>query len=216
MGVSQGRSLLKSSLGVCILAAMLGKALSFTVRPTMTRGVPRLNVATIRDADFVERMVGGERYEMVPLPDSMVSQTVFVGNLGEFVTDDILSGLFQAVSKLQSVPACVARKPNMSSMQYGFVHFLTAEEKEVSSAPRSHPLLCAPTHMFVCRLRFFAFMEPSCTDVQSRWKRFVICPIRIASVCQERWSRTLAGKRKGPEMAVSITFDAYLAMMWND
>jgi hypothetical protein len=142
MGVSQGRSLLKSSLGVCLSAAMLCKALTFTARPTMTRGLPRLNVATIRDADFVERMVGGERYEMVPLPDSMVSTTLFVGNLCEFVTDDILSGLFQAVSKLQSVPACVARKPNMSSMHYGFVHFLTLEEKEVRFSPRSMSLHC--------------------------------------------------------------------------
>ena len=128
---------------------LLGKAFSFTARPTTTRVAHRLNVATVRDADFVERMVGGERYEMVPLPDSMVSKTVFVGNLGEFVTDDILSGLFQAVSKLRSVPACVARKPNMSSMQYGFVHFLTVEEKEASSAPRLSRLTCPPTHMFV-------------------------------------------------------------------
>ena len=149
MGVSRGRSLLTRSFGVCLSVAMLAKALSFTSRRTMTRGVPRLNVATIRDADFVERMVGGERYEMVPLPDSMVAKTVFVGNLGEFVTDDILSGLFQAVSKLQSVPACVARKPNMSSMQYGVVHFLTVEEKEVRSAHWLHPLPCPPTHVCV-------------------------------------------------------------------
>jgi hypothetical protein len=121
---------------------MLYKVLSFTARATMLRSVPRLNVSTIRDADFVEKLLGGERYEMVPLPDSMVSTTLFVGNLCEFVTDDILSGLFQAVSKLQSVPACVARKPNMSSMHYGFVHFLTVEEKEVRCSPRFISLHC--------------------------------------------------------------------------
>jgi hypothetical protein len=121
---------------------MIDKALSFSARATMLRRVPRLDVSTVRDADFVEKMLGGERYEMVPLPDSMISTTLFVGNLCEFVTDDILSGLFQAVSKLQSVPACVARKPNMSSMHYGFVHFLTVEEKEVRCSPRFISLHC--------------------------------------------------------------------------
>jgi len=91
-----------------------------------------MNVATTRDADFVEQMLGGERYEMIPLPDSMLSTTLFVGNLCEFVTDDILSALFSSVSKMISVPASVARKPNMASMQYGFVTFPTVEEKEVS------------------------------------------------------------------------------------
>jgi hypothetical protein len=75
-------------------------------------------------------MVGGERYEMVPLPDSMVETTLFVGNLCEFVKDDDLSDLFQTVSNLHSVPACVARKANMNSLQYGFVTFPTVEEKE--------------------------------------------------------------------------------------
>lgn len=110
-------------------------AKAFTARPSIAaairHGVAALHVATIRDADFVERMVGGERYEMIPLPDSMISTTVFVGNLCEFVTDDILSAVFQAVSKLKSVPACVIRKPDMSSLQYGFVHFLSEQEKEV-------------------------------------------------------------------------------------
>jgi hypothetical protein len=85
-----------------------------------------------RDADFVESMVGGERYEMVPLPDSMLDTTLFVGNLNEFVKDDDLSELFQAVSTLQTVPACVVRRPNFDSLEYGFVSFPTVEEKEVS------------------------------------------------------------------------------------
>lgn len=88
-------------------------------------------MATTRDADFIEQMVGGERYEMVPLPDSMLSTTLFVGNLCEFVTDDILSSFFSSVSNMISVPACVARKPNMMSLQYGFVTFPTVDEKEV-------------------------------------------------------------------------------------
>ena len=111
---------------------MLGRVLSFTAKVPPMRRLSALHVATTRDADFGEMMVGGMRYEMIPLPDSMVSTTLFVGNLCEFVTDDILSNLFQTVSKLCSVPACVARKPNMSSMHYGFVTFPTIEEKEVS------------------------------------------------------------------------------------
>ena len=75
--------------------------------------------------------MGGERYSMIQLPDSMVSTTLFVGNLNEFVLDGDLSSLFQTVSKLQSLPACVARKPNAQSLEYGFVAFPTAEEKEV-------------------------------------------------------------------------------------
>ncbi len=84
-----------------------------------------------RDYDMMELMVGGERYEMVPLPDSMMDTTLFVGNLCEFCKDEDLSNLFQLVSSLQSVPACVARKPNYTSLGYGFVTFLTVQEKEV-------------------------------------------------------------------------------------
>ena len=91
-----------------------------------------LSVANLRDADFFEMMVGGERYEMVPLPDSMVDTTCFVGNLCEFVRDDDLSDLFRCVSPLKSaLPACVARKPNMNSLHYGFVSFPSIEQKEV-------------------------------------------------------------------------------------
>eukprot|EP00565_Helicotheca_tamesis_P002210 CAMPEP_0185734060 /NCGR_PEP_ID=MMETSP1171-20130828/21278_1 /TAXON_ID=374046 /ORGANISM="Helicotheca tamensis, Strain CCMP826" /LENGTH=484 /DNA_ID=CAMNT_0028403953 /DNA_START=34 /DNA_END=1486 /DNA_ORIENTATION=+ len=89
-----------------------------------------IDMLNSRDADIMEMMAGGERYEMVQLPDSMVDTTVFVGNLCEFVNDGMLSELFQQVSKLKSVPACVARKPNSSSLRYGFVTFQTEEEKE--------------------------------------------------------------------------------------
>jgi len=81
--------------------------------------------------DAMEIMIGGTRYEMVELPDSMMSTTLWVGNLCEFVTDEILSELFQQASSLKFVPACVARKPNMESMRYGFVAFRSEEEKEV-------------------------------------------------------------------------------------
>jgi hypothetical protein len=93
---------------------------------------PNNMIATTRDADFIEEIMGGERYEMVPLPDSMLPTTLFVGNLNEFVTDDILSAFFSSVSRLISVPACVARKPNASSMEYGFVTFPTVQEKEAA------------------------------------------------------------------------------------
>ena len=90
-----------------------------------------LGVANLRDADFVEMMLGGQRFEMVPLPDSMLDTTLYVGNLNEFVRDEDLSDLFQVVSHLQSVPACVVRKINYDSLKYGFVTFPTIEEKEV-------------------------------------------------------------------------------------
>jgi RNA recognition motif-containing protein len=84
------------------------------------------------DADMMEGIAGGQRYSMVELPDSMVDTTIFVGNLCEFVTDDELSSLFQQVSSLNFVPACVCRKPNMSSLKYGFVTFPTISEKEAA------------------------------------------------------------------------------------
>jgi len=67
---------------------------------------------------------------MVPLPDSIVDTTLFVGNLCEFVKDDDLSNLFQTVSKLSYLPACVARKVSYESLEYGFVTFPSVEEKE--------------------------------------------------------------------------------------
>jgi hypothetical protein len=99
--------------------------------PSTRVGLTTLSVHTIRGADMVEMMMGGERYENIPMPESMKSTTLFVGNLCEFVHDDDLSRLFQKVSKLKSVPACVARKPDTTSLQYGFVSFPTVEEKEV-------------------------------------------------------------------------------------
>eukprot|EP00980_Cylindrotheca_fusiformis_P009186 scaffold2003_cov139-Cylindrotheca_fusiformis.AAC.2 len=89
-------------------------------------------VHTLRDADFYEMLVGGERYEMVPMPDSMLDTTLFVGNLNEFVNDQDLSDYFCRVTQLSSVPACVARKANMNSLSYGFVTFPSKLEKEMA------------------------------------------------------------------------------------
>ena len=94
----------------------------------------RLCVHLDREADILEQIVGGERYEMNELPDSMMATTLFVGNLNEFVKDEDLSDLFQVVSSLQTVPACVVRKPDMSSLEYGFVSFPSVEEKEVGES----------------------------------------------------------------------------------
>lgn len=96
------------------------------------RSLSRRYVVTDRDPEILEMMLGGEKYEMVPLPDRMCDTTIFVGNFCEFVQDDDLSKLFRSVSTLQSVPSCVVRKANMQSLRYGFVSFPTVEEKEVS------------------------------------------------------------------------------------
>lgn len=84
-----------------------------------------------REFDSIEEFVGGMRYEMVELPDCLVDTTLYVGNLCEFVTDEILSEVFRSASTLNFVPACIARKPNSSSLKYGFVTFPTVAEKEV-------------------------------------------------------------------------------------
>lgn len=81
--------------------------------------------------DVMELLIGGSRYEMVELPDSMMSTTLWVGNLNEFTSDEMLSECFQQASSLKFVPACVARKPNYESLRYGFVTFRSEEEKEV-------------------------------------------------------------------------------------
>jgi hypothetical protein len=83
--------------------------------------------------ETVRTVMGWERYSMVPLPDSMMSTTVFVGNLCEFVDNNDLSELFRSVSGLSSLPSVVVRKPDTSSMRYGFVSFPTVQEKEVST-----------------------------------------------------------------------------------
>lgn len=77
-------------------------------------------------------MIGGPRYEMVELPDSMMSTTLWVGNLCQFVTDEALSEAFRRAGDSQCVPACVARKPNAESMRYGFVTFCSEEDKETA------------------------------------------------------------------------------------
>ena len=89
-------------------------------------------VRNLQDPDEIELLMGGQRYELVPLPDIMLDTTIFVGNLCEFAQDEDLSRTFREVSTLQSVPACVARRPNSQSLEYGFVSFPTVEEKEVS------------------------------------------------------------------------------------
>jgi hypothetical protein len=116
---------------LCSLSSLSWQVIAFTTpslphNPSRFLSAPALGVANLRDADFLEMMLGGERYEMVPLPFS-----IFVGNLNEFVKDDDLSNLFQTVSALQSLPACVCRRANWDSLQYGFVTFPTVEEKVV-------------------------------------------------------------------------------------
>ena len=104
---------------------------STTATPTTA-----LHMLGVTYPSFDEMIAGGERYEMVPLPDKMCSTTLWVGNLCEFTTDEQLSDLFSEVSVLSSLPACVARNPNASSREYGFVTFPSVEEKEVSFARR--------------------------------------------------------------------------------
>jgi hypothetical protein len=101
--------------------------------PSTTTRIHYSNWDAFENRDHLELMIGGARYEMVELPDSMMSTTLWVGNLCEFVTDEMLSELFQQASSLKFVPACVARKPNWESMRYGFVTFRSEEEKEVST-----------------------------------------------------------------------------------
>lgn len=132
---------------LCSLSSLSWPATAFTTPSLVPRNplsrflsAPALGVANLRDADFVEMMLGGERYEMVPLPDSMVETTLFVGNLNEFVKDDDLSNLFQTVSTLQYLPACVCRRPNRDSLKYGFVAFPTVEEKVVSTTLKTEIL----------------------------------------------------------------------------
>mmetsp|Transcript_25202 Transcript_25202/g.62105 ORF Transcript_25202/g.62105 Transcript_25202/m.62105 type:complete len:497 (-) Transcript_25202:103-1593(-) len=131
---------------LCLWAAMLNHSESFVPSPARVFSQNRhwdhqqaedtnpssseLRVHTVRDADMYEMMMGGERYEMVPLPDSMLQTTLFVGNLNEFVNDDDLSQLFAPITEWSSIPACVVRKPNMASLKYGFVTFPTEEQKQ--------------------------------------------------------------------------------------
>jgi hypothetical protein len=115
---------------VLMLAATVVPCVAFLASTRFSPSSILQMVHAHRDADFYEMMVGGERYEMVPLPDSMLDTTLFVGNLNEFVNDQDLSDLFCGVTDLSSVPACVARKANMASLEYGLVTFPTKQEKE--------------------------------------------------------------------------------------
>ncbi len=108
----------------------------------------------LRDPDMMEMLIGGERYENVPLPDSMLDTTIFVGNLCEFAKDEDLSQQFRSVTNLISLPACVARRPNSQSLKYGFVAFPTVEEKEVGASScmvsRNHAAQALPGRIFSC------------------------------------------------------------------
>jgi hypothetical protein len=101
-----------------------------------------LSVHQVRDADLLEQLVGGVRYSLVPMPDLMKATTAYVGNLCEFVNDDDLSDLFAQVSTLQSIPSCVVRKPDYSSLQYGFVSFPSETEKIVSEVDSGFYFIC--------------------------------------------------------------------------
>eukprot|EP00571_Detonula_confervacea_P012795 CAMPEP_0172299442 /NCGR_PEP_ID=MMETSP1058-20130122/1753_1 /TAXON_ID=83371 /ORGANISM="Detonula confervacea, Strain CCMP 353" /LENGTH=244 /DNA_ID=CAMNT_0013008893 /DNA_START=306 /DNA_END=1037 /DNA_ORIENTATION=+ len=103
---------------------------SYTYTAITSSSLQYSNWDTFETPDSMELMMGGARYEMVELPDSMMSTTLWVGNLCEFVTDEMLSELFQQTSSLKFVPACVARKANMESLRYGFVTFRSEAEKE--------------------------------------------------------------------------------------
>jgi RNA recognition motif-containing protein len=102
------------------------------VSPCLRTSLHYSNWDAFEMPDNLELMMGGTRYEMVELPDSMMSTTLWVGNLCEFVTDEMLGEIFQRASSLKSVPACVARKPNMESLRYGFVTFRSEQEKETA------------------------------------------------------------------------------------
>ena len=43
------------------------------------RSLSRRYVVTDREPDLVEMLLGGEKYELVPLPDRMIDTTIFVG-----------------------------------------------------------------------------------------------------------------------------------------
>lgn len=124
------------------------------------RGVPSSSIKTssttawysnwdMDTPDVMEIMAGGQRWEMVELPDSMMSTTLWVGNLCEFVTDETLSELFQSVSSLKFVPACVARRPNMESMRYGVSLLLCVIMMQ------KHDMVHVPYHIIIHIVRNF-------------------------------------------------------------
>jgi RNA recognition motif. (a.k.a. RRM, RBD, or RNP domain) len=85
-------------------------------------------VLPFREAEVTEQLVGGIRYSMVPIPKDMLGTTLFVTNLDDFVYDDDLSAIFGGM------PACVVRKPDMTSLGYGFVAFRSSEDAQVRTA----------------------------------------------------------------------------------
>jgi RNA recognition motif. (a.k.a. RRM, RBD, or RNP domain) len=109
-----------------------------------------LSVRQVREADMVEQLVGGVRYSLVPMPELMKATTAYVGNLCEFVNDQDLSDLFAQVSTLLSIPSCVVRKPDFTSLQYGFVSFPSETEKIVSRPPRENGAPTNVTALFIC------------------------------------------------------------------
>jgi hypothetical protein len=115
------------------LSSSLAKTTTTTTSTSVTTRISMVYNYDLEDSEMMEMYVGGERYENVPLPDSMLETTIFVGNLCEFARDEDLSQKFRSVTNLQSLPACVARRPNSQSLEYGFVAFPTVEEKEVGS-----------------------------------------------------------------------------------
>lgn len=90
--------------------------------------VEPLHLLPFREAEVTEQLVGGVRYSMVPIPKDMLKTTLFVTNLDDFVYDDDLSAVFGGM------PACVVRKPDMTSLGYGFVAFRSSEDAQVRTA----------------------------------------------------------------------------------
>jgi len=83
------------------------------------------------DLDYMERVVGGSRYdELVPLPDSMTDTTAFVGNLNEFAKDNDLEAFVRQQTKNSTTCVCVVvRKANTESLEYGFCIFSNPIDK---------------------------------------------------------------------------------------
>lgn len=87
------------------------------------------------DHDHDHNGANFEKYDMVPLPDSMVDTTIWIGNLDEFVSDSDLAELMLkkgTSSLLFSVPCAIARRPNNDSLGYGFVTFATVIDAEMA------------------------------------------------------------------------------------
>eukprot|EP00588_Corethron_pennatum_P020823 CAMPEP_0194320008 /NCGR_PEP_ID=MMETSP0171-20130528/16404_1 /TAXON_ID=218684 /ORGANISM="Corethron pennatum, Strain L29A3" /LENGTH=481 /DNA_ID=CAMNT_0039077421 /DNA_START=115 /DNA_END=1560 /DNA_ORIENTATION=+ len=66
---------------------------------------------------------------LLPIPEEMVSTTILVSPIGEFVTDEELSDLVGTCpdNMPRNVPCAIARKCDTSSLGYGFATFATPE-----------------------------------------------------------------------------------------